>query len=359
MAILRAVAHPLRKSIISSLISGEQTFSHLMLDCGLDPGSETGIFLYHLSKLMEESFVEKKKERYRLTKHGNAASRLLQSLPHLNIYPSIEEEGQKRISEGAIPKITVEEVPAEDMVINQWEFKPGEERLYKETKRIPSDIFGETFYTKKCLGTVNLPNETGRTFMVRHETYTRNYFGTEKNRIRTPFKDGYYLSMREYDTFSVRDDGVYMLWTSVWGPNYETEKPEETIYDPPEKLREPPMKIGDETSYEKKEGDYLLRVHSKVIGRYTLRIDDRSFHCLLKRTHSVWTKNEESEIDRVGERFVTHGLVDILTRAYHASTQKRRWMFEAIKNWEKNPTFECCGQKHYLTSEFFLAKRTC
>lgn len=197
--------------------------------------------------------------------------------------------------------------------------------------------------------------------MVKHETYTKNYFGTEKNRIRTPIKDGYYLSMREYDTFSVRDDdGVYMLWTSVWGPNYETEKPEETVYDPPEKWKaqSPPMKIGDEMSSEKKEGNYLNSVHSKVIGQYKVTINNGSYDCLLKRAHSVWTKNGENEIDRVSERFVSQGMVDMLTRVYHAPTQKRKWLFESVKGWEKNPNAECCGEKHYLTSESFLANRT-
>ena len=54
--VLKSVAHSIKKSIVSSLTDGSRTFSCLMLDCGLDPGSETGIFQYHLYKLTESKF---------------------------------------------------------------------------------------------------------------------------------------------------------------------------------------------------------------------------------------------------------------------------------------------------------------
>jgi hypothetical protein len=356
--VLKAVAHPIRRGIISSLTYGQRAFSNLMLDCGLDPNSETGLFLYHLSKLVEGGFVEKGDGKYGLTQRGESTSRLLRSLPQPYVNSQIEKGGEKMTrNESAVQNITVERVACGDMVIDGWKFEPGEERLYEESKRLASDAFSGTFYVKECLGKVDLPGEPGMAYMVRHETYTRNYVGTEKNRVRTPLKEGHYLSMREYDTFSVRESGAYTLWTSVWGPNYETEGPEDMLYDPPEKWQEPPMRIGDEVSYEKKEGDYLLKVHSKVMGQYVVRVDDKSFDCLLKRTHSVWMRNGQKEIDRVYERYVTDGLLDTLTRIYHAPTQKRRWMFESVKGWEKNQTVECCGEKLYLTNEFFLAKR--
>ena len=50
--------------------------------------------------------------------------------------------------------------------------------------------------------------------------------------------------------------------------------------------------------------------------------------------------------------------VDVLVRSYHAPTQKRKWLFESVKGWEKNSTVECCEEKHYLTNEFYLEKRT-
>jgi len=259
----------------------------------------------------------------------------------------------------AIHEIRVEEAKVGDIAISEWEFKPGEVRTYEESGRIPSyDFDGGSFFIEECLGNVDLPSESGIGYMIRHETYTRRYVGTERNRMRTPIKGGYYLSMREYDTIICRDDSVFRLWTSVWGPNYEDEKADETLYDPPKKWNEPPMKVGDEASEERKEGDYMYKAHSKVMGWYVVRIDDRIFNCLLKRTHAVWSKDGENEIDRIGERFVTEKLVDILTRAYHAPTQKRRWMFESIKGWENNLTVECCGEKHYLTGEFYLAGRS-
>ncbi len=358
MEILKAVAHPVRKGILSSLSYGQQAFSNLMLDCGLDPGSETGLFLYHLSKLMEKGFVKKSNGRYRLTKHGEAASRLLQSLPRLDIYPQNDKGGEKIVrSEISIPKINVKEVVGGDMVIDKWEFKPGEKRVYEESGRIPSDIFGGTFYIEECLGTVDLPNEQGRVFMIRHESYTRNYFGTDKNRIRTPVKDGYHLAMRGYDNYSVRDDGVYILWISVWGSNYENEKPDETFYEPLRKVIVLPMKIGDEKKEEEMEGKYFHSWHWKVIGQYEVSIGEKKYDCLLKRAHNVWTENGVV-ISRVSERFTTNGFIDVLTRTYHAATQKRKWMYESVKGWEKNPKVECCGEKHYLTNEFFLTKRT-
>jgi hypothetical protein len=32
-------------------------------------------------------------------------------------------------------------------------------------------------------------------------------------------------------------------------------------------------------------------------------------------------------------------------------------MYKSVKGWEKNPAIACCGEKHYLTNEFFLTKR--
>jgi len=358
--VLKIVAHQIRGGIMLSLTQGQRTFTDLMLDCGLDPGSETGLFLYHLSKLMEQDFVIKRHGKYESTERGDEASRLLRSLTPPHIYSHAEEGGEKMTRKGVdVHMIGVEEVKVGDMVIGEWEFRPGEVRVYEESGRIPSyDFDGGSFFIEECLGSVNLPSESGKAFMIRHETYTRKYVGTERNKIRTPFKDGYYLSMREYDTISCRDDGIFYLWTSVWGPNNEDEKPDETLYDRPRKWNEPPMKIGDEASDEREEGDYVYKAHSKVMGQCVVRIDDRSYDCLLKRTHAVWSKDGENEIDRVGERFVTDKLVDILTRTYHAPTQKRRWMLESLKGWEDNPTVECCGEKHYMTGEFYLVKRS-
>ena len=55
---------------------------------------------------------------------------------------------------------------------------------------------------------------------------------------------------------------------------------------------------------------------------------------------------------------MTNDFIDILIRAYHATTQKRKWILESVEGWEKNPTIECCGEKHYLPDEFYLANRT-
>jgi hypothetical protein len=352
--ILRDVAHPIRRGIIFSLSSGSQIFSNIMVDCGLDSGSETGIFLYHLSKLKEKRFVEKNDVGYSLSKLGITALRLLQSLPHLESSYSIE--GGETMKESA-PKISIKPTEAE-VIIDKWDFKPGESRLYKESGLVSPDLFGRSFYIKDCLGTVELPNEP-KVLMVKHETYKKKYRGTDANKLRTPVKDGFYLDMREYDTLSIRDDGVYILWTSVWGPNYESEKPEETVYKPPEKYnaQSPPMKLGDQNSGQKTEGNYVNSFHNEVIGNYIINIDGRKYDCLLKQTHQTWKKEREIEISRVSQRFVTNDFVDILIRAYHAPTQKRKWILESVEGWEKNPAIECCGEKHYLTDEFYLANR--
>jgi len=63
------------------------------------------------------------------------------------------------------------------------------------------------------------------------------------------------------------------------------------------------MRIGDEASFERKEGDYVHKAYSKVVGQYVVSIDGRSYDCLLKRTYSVWLKDGQKEIDNVGERF--------------------------------------------------------
>ncbi|MHA2358592.1 MAG: hypothetical protein ACXABK_07490 [Candidatus Heimdallarchaeaceae archaeon] len=348
--ILRDIVHPIRRGIIFSIGSGSQNFSNIMVDCGLDPGSETGIFLYHLSKLKEKRIVEKNRDGYSLSKLGITALRLLQSLPHLE--SSYSREGGEIVKE-SVPRISIK--PAEgDLIINKWDFKPGESRLYKESGFVSPDLFGRSFYIKDCLGIVEIPNEP-KVLMVKHETYKEKYRGTDANKIRIHVKDGFYLDMREYDTLSIREDGVYILWTSVWGPNYESEKPEETIYKPPTKYD---AKIDDQNCGQKTEGRYLNSFHNKVIGKSIVNIDGRKFNCLLKQTHQTWKKEKEIEISRVSQRYVTNDFVDILIRAYHAPTQKRKWILESVKDWEKNPSIDCCGEKHHLTDEFYLAKRT-
>lgn len=249
--ILRDVIHPIRNGIIFSIGSGSQNFSSIIVDCGLDPGSETGIFLYHLSKLKEKRFTVKSKDGYLLGSLGITALRLLQPLTHLE--SSYRREGGEIMKESA-PKISIKLTEGE-LIIDKWDFKPGESRLYKESGFVSPDLFGRSFYIKDCLGTVELPNEP-KVLMVNNETYKKKYRGTKANNLRTHVKDGFYLDMREYDTLSIRDDGVYILWTSVWGPNYESEKPEETIYKPPEKYnaQSPPMKIGAQNSDQKIEG---------------------------------------------------------------------------------------------------------
>jgi hypothetical protein len=97
-------------NVIVTSIGGDNpcltNFSDLMLNCGLDPGSETGLFLYHLSKLMEQDLVKKRYGKYESTERGDEASRLLRSLAHPYINSQVEEGGEKmRIRKAARARV--------------------------------------------------------------------------------------------------------------------------------------------------------------------------------------------------------------------------------------------------------------
>lgn len=78
--ILQSVSHPLRMMIIESLGSQPESFSSIMLSCGLDPNYDSGLFYYHLSDLIKSGIVQKEGDVYRLTDFGLAVLRILGSV---------------------------------------------------------------------------------------------------------------------------------------------------------------------------------------------------------------------------------------------------------------------------------------
>lgn len=91
--LLRALSHPLRRDIAKSLEDGPESYSALMLTCGLDPNHDSGLFSYHLNELIKSRIVQRRPDRYSLTDLGTQA---------LSIARSAEAMGQA-VQQGGLP----------------------------------------------------------------------------------------------------------------------------------------------------------------------------------------------------------------------------------------------------------------
>lgn len=78
--VFRALSRSLRRSIISALRGSDRQFSDLMRTCGLDPDHDSGLFVYHLSQLIDLGLVERVGEGYRLTDFGERISELVSTV---------------------------------------------------------------------------------------------------------------------------------------------------------------------------------------------------------------------------------------------------------------------------------------
>jgi len=68
--VLQSISHPLRMTVMEKLEAKPETFSGVMVLCGLDPNHSSGLFNYHLSELIRSEIVQKDGEVYRLTDFG-------------------------------------------------------------------------------------------------------------------------------------------------------------------------------------------------------------------------------------------------------------------------------------------------
>ena len=75
--ILQTLGNPIRKSVMISLSTSQKAlrFSELMKASGLDPNSESGQFMYHLSELMKREIIFKKEEKYLLSSDTSLLAR--------------------------------------------------------------------------------------------------------------------------------------------------------------------------------------------------------------------------------------------------------------------------------------------
>lgn len=68
--VLQSISHPLRMTVMEKLEAKPETFSGVMVLCGLDPNHSSGLFNYHLSELIRSEIVQKDGEVYHLTDFG-------------------------------------------------------------------------------------------------------------------------------------------------------------------------------------------------------------------------------------------------------------------------------------------------
>jgi len=68
--VLQSISHPLRMTVMEKLEAKPETFSGVMVLCGLDPNHSSGLFNYHLSELIRSEIVRKDGEVYCLTNFG-------------------------------------------------------------------------------------------------------------------------------------------------------------------------------------------------------------------------------------------------------------------------------------------------
>jgi len=75
--VFSALSHSLRRSIVLALRDSHHQFSDLMRLCGLDPDHDSGLFVYHLSQLIDLGIVERVGEGYKLTDFGARIGELI------------------------------------------------------------------------------------------------------------------------------------------------------------------------------------------------------------------------------------------------------------------------------------------
>lgn len=124
---LRAISHPVRRSMIEALEIQTLSFSDLMLECGLNPNFDTGQFCYHLSDLTENAIVSKKAEKYHLTDFGCRVSKYLKMI-----------DSECSMSLKKVTESEVKEVNRLEELVTRWQTE--EESKKREGKMLSFDI---------------------------------------------------------------------------------------------------------------------------------------------------------------------------------------------------------------------------
>jgi len=131
--VLQSISHPLRMTIMEKLEAQPESFSGVMLLCGLDPNHSSGLFNYHLSELISCEVVQKDGEVYRLTDFGFS---VLGALKKIEFECSsflkkkevmIVSKEVKELKEAEITKLEGEQLSAYDF----FPTKPGHYTIYR------------------------------------------------------------------------------------------------------------------------------------------------------------------------------------------------------------------------------------
>ncbi len=71
------MSNGVRRRAIQALAKQKHRYSELIRDTGLIPSTDSGVFNYHLSKLLASKLVAKLNDHYELTPQGELAARYL------------------------------------------------------------------------------------------------------------------------------------------------------------------------------------------------------------------------------------------------------------------------------------------
>ena len=130
--IFSALSHSLRRSIVSALKGSPRQFSELMRLCGLDPDHDSGFFVYHLSKLIELSVVERIGERYGLAGFGERIAELISTVERESAFLTDQvSEEKKEVKEMGNEKVSVEWLKLEDVLQRGILYKTEEDFVPK------------------------------------------------------------------------------------------------------------------------------------------------------------------------------------------------------------------------------------
>lgn len=124
--VLQSISHPLRMTLIEKLEAQPETFSGILVLCGLDPNHSSGLFNYHLTELIRSEIVQKDGEVYRLTDFGFS---ILDALKKIEFECSsfLKDKEVSKLKEVEIAKPVGELLSAHDF----FSTEPGHYAIYR------------------------------------------------------------------------------------------------------------------------------------------------------------------------------------------------------------------------------------
>ena len=291
--ILNILSHPLRRDIVKSLEEGPGSYSMIMLECGLDPNHDSGLFSYHLNGLIGSNIIKRLKDGYELTDLGRRALAIARSAEGLGegrkqggtSTPSSESERRRSIDLAKVVRVE----PMEEASI----------RIDLEDCMIQR---GSVYWglTRKTIG-------------VDEVTYLwRLHDGSVIFEVRDPGYGGKGWTMHH-----LREDGLFTLGGAVEitkGGQKAIESFNEAWMGKILRVYPLPLEIGKKWSHESRSlqtstnpavtgwesRDGTSTYTGEVMGEYGVTIDSNSFDCLLLRevvVSSGTTTRQDGEVD--------------------------------------------------------------